>query len=85
MNLLKKYLFTLIKCIRLFTLGIFTSQGRHLIHLFAVSMGYQDAKRQRTLPTVENEQLFRGMMSPVLLQPTGRNGNVSLVELAVIA
>ncbi len=67
-----------------FTVGIGSPRNRHLIHDIARRFGHRDGDAPR-LPTVALDELTCASTEVALAEPVARDGNVSLVELLVLA
>jgi predicted O-methyltransferase YrrM len=67
-----------------FTLGVGEPQNRRLIQEIARRFGHRDGDAPR-LPTIEVDQLTAATTSVALPEPIANDGNVSLLELLVLA
>jgi len=67
-----------------FTLGVGDSRNRRLIQEIARRFGHRDGQEPR-LPTVEIDAITRPTTSVTLPEPIANDGNVSLLELLVLA
>jgi len=67
-----------------FTVGIGDARNRHLIQDIARRFGHRDGDAPR-LPTIAIDELTSASTEVVLAEPVARDGNVSLVELLVLA
>lgn len=67
-----------------FTLGVGDAKNRHLIQQIARRFGHRDGEAPR-LPTVAIDVVTSSTTSVVLPEPIANDGNVSLLELLVLA
>jgi predicted O-methyltransferase YrrM len=67
-----------------FTLGLHSRRHRGLIHNIAKHFGY-DTARAPLLPTVSVAEVTREDTTVLLREPASRDGNVTLLELLVLA
>lgn len=80
---LKKYCFAAASCLYLFTFGFFLSKNRPLINMICKYFGY---KQFLTLvPQVSLTEAIPDSGPIQLCEITGKDGNVSLLELSIIA
>jgi hypothetical protein len=68
-----------------FTLGLRSARHRRLVHSLALHFGYREAAPAPVLPTVSVAEVTRDDTPVLLREPVARNGNVTLLELLVLA
>lgn len=85
LRFLPKYLFALAGTFFLFSLGWLRSRHRFLIYQIAVHFGYPASSERRLLPTAAISRVLPGPFEPRLLELDPAEGNVTTLELAVLA
>lgn len=80
----KRYLFASGATLYAFTLGLRRPRTRSFIDRVASEFGYR-ARLRPTLPQVDIAELTPDAVAIELREPVGRDGNVSLLELVVLA
>jgi predicted O-methyltransferase YrrM len=81
---LPKYVFALLKCIGVFSFGVFRPEGRMLIWRICQHYGYLPDTPKPQLPEVSPDVFLDGQTSVRLAQTACADGNVSPIELAVL-
>jgi predicted O-methyltransferase YrrM len=82
----RPYGHAILACVRLFTLGVAGPEGRGRIVRLARDLGYRDSDAPRpALSRVPYNDLAPDTLAVELREPVARDGNVTLLELLVIA
>jgi len=82
---LPKYVYALVTIPWLFTLGVFTGRHRFLIFQIASHFGMRMRREDQRLPVLPLTSVLEGQLDFKLLELLAEGGNVSLLELMVIA
>ncbi len=82
---LPKYLYALFTSLFLFTVGVFSRRHRFLIFQIAKHFGLKMPKENENLPVLPLVSVLESKVELTLLEPMPAGGNVSTLELMVIA
>ncbi len=82
---LPKYLYAGISSLFLFTFGVFAQRHRFLIFQIAQHFGMKMPVETELLPVLPLERVLENKLDLTLLEPLAGGGNVSILELIVIA
>ena len=82
---LPKYLFAFFSNIYLFTLGVFSARHRFLIFQIAKHFGFKMPITEERLPILPLDAVLPRELRLTLLEPLAEGGNVTMLELMVIA
>ena len=82
---LPKYLLALAGSVFLFSVGWLRQSHRFLIYQIAVHFGYPPSSEEQILPTAAISRVLPGLFEPRLLEIDPAEGNVTTLELAVLA
>ncbi len=85
LRFLPKYLLALVGCGFLFSVGWLRARHRYLIYQIAVHFGYPASRGTRELPPTAISRVLPGAFAPSLLELDPAEGNVTTLELAVLA
>lgn len=80
----KRYIYTVIRCLFVFTIGIFSGKNRVLLYRISSIFGYDNKKNETAIPKISLAEILPNETLIDLLEPIGVDGNVSLLELVVI-
>ena len=83
--LIARYLYAALACLYLFTLGVLREKNRLLISSICAHFGYVEKAPIPLLPTVEISELVPEELPIQIREPVEADGNISLVEIAVIS
>ena len=82
---LPKYLYAGVSSLFLFTFGVFARRHRFLIFQIAKHFGMKMPAEAEYLPVVPLGRVLENKLALTLLEPLAEDGNVSMLELMVIA
>ena len=82
---LPKYVYALAASFFLFTVGIFRPRHRFLIFQIAKHFGMQMPMEEEQLPLLSLSDVLPGRLDLTLLEPLAEGGNVTMLEVMVIA
>ncbi len=82
---LPKYLYAGVSSLFLFTLGVFARRHRFLIFQIAKHFGMTMPAEAEQLPILPLRRVLESKLDLTLLEPLAEGGNVSMLELLVIA
>ncbi|MDQ3198590.1 MAG: class I SAM-dependent methyltransferase [Verrucomicrobiota bacterium] len=80
-----KYIYALASIPWLFTFGLLSPRRRFLIFQIAKDFGLELPRAEESLPVTSVAELLEGRLDISFLEPVGSGGNVSTLELIVIA
>ncbi len=82
---ISRYLYAAVSCLYLFTLGALREKNRLLISSICAHFGYGENRPVPQLPTIEVRELVPEDLPIQIREPIEADGNISLVEIAVIS